>query len=106
MCKIRILAMKNTKDRFDIYLDISGIRHFLMPHRWNYPLYQLLKNGITLDQLEQATKKKVADVSCSIFYKRRATPTMKQRKNISRKLENSVRHLRSVINEYLLYEAA
>ena len=106
MRKIRILATANHTDRFDIYLDVSGERHYLMSHRWNSPLYQLLKEGVSVDQLERAAQKKVVDVSYGRFYKKRCRPGRKRRKNISRKLENSVRHLHSAVEEYLLYEAA
>ena len=36
---------------FDIWLDLSGRRHYLMYHRHNAALYILLKDGISLGDL-------------------------------------------------------
>lgn len=48
----RIFA-ENSENRsgFDIWLDLSGERHYLMYHRYNIMLYVLLKDGISLGQL-------------------------------------------------------
>ncbi|MBP3817799.1 MAG: hypothetical protein J6H31_05795 [Butyrivibrio sp.] len=48
----RILA-ENSEDRsgFDIWLNLSGERHYLMHHRHNAMIYVLLKDGISLGEL-------------------------------------------------------
>lgn len=48
----RILA-ENTENSlgFDIWLDLSGERHYLMHHRHNAMVYVLLKDGVSLGEL-------------------------------------------------------
>lgn len=106
MCKARILAESNGSNRFDIYLCLSGARHYLMSHRQNDHLFQLLKGGVSIDELDRTAQKKVTDISANGFYRGTPDRRKKCRKNQSRKLENSVGHLLSVVQEYMLYEAA
>ena len=48
----RILAENNENSSgFDIWLDFSGERHYLMHHRHNAMMYILLKDGISLGEL-------------------------------------------------------
>ena len=51
---VRITAINNGgADGFNIYLDFSGQREFLMHHRHNGLLYALLKDGIRADELRR-----------------------------------------------------
>ena len=51
---VRIAAVnKSAEDGFNIYLDFSGQREFLMHHRHNGLLFELLKNGIRADDLRR-----------------------------------------------------
>lgn len=51
---VRIIAINNgILDGFNIYLDFSGQREFLMHHRHNGLLYALLKDGIRADELRR-----------------------------------------------------
>lgn len=50
---IRVIAQNNYKvhGMFDIFLEISGQKHFVMSHRHNGILFGMLKNGMTLGKL-------------------------------------------------------
>lgn len=52
---IRVIAVNNYKveSKFDIYLDFSGQREWLMMHRHSGLLFNLLRNGITLAELRR-----------------------------------------------------
>lgn len=54
---IRVFAVNNTKvqSKFDIYLEFSGKREWLMIHRHNGFLYGMLKDGVSLAELRRAT---------------------------------------------------
>ncbi|MBP3817280.1 MAG: hypothetical protein J6H31_03175 [Butyrivibrio sp.] len=48
----RILAENNEGSTgFDVWLNLSGKRHYLMHHRDNVMIYDLLKDGISLGEL-------------------------------------------------------
>ena len=47
---------------FDIWLDLSGERHYLMHHRHNAMMYVLLKDGISLGELARWKPENVAIV--------------------------------------------
>ena len=51
---VRIIAANNgSRTGFNIYLDYSGHREFLVYHRHNGLLYNLLKDGIWADTLRR-----------------------------------------------------
>ena len=51
---VRIYAVNNkNKDGFNVYADISGRRVYMLSHRHNYHIYQLLKDGLSLDELRR-----------------------------------------------------
>ena len=51
---IRVLAENNgVKDGFNIYLDFSGQREYLMSHRHNGLLFRLLKDGTAVDDIRR-----------------------------------------------------
>ena len=53
--RIRVIAVNNYKveSRFDIYLEFSGQREWLMMHRHNGFLYRLLHDSISLSELRR-----------------------------------------------------
>ena len=58
--KIKVIAVNNkAKSGFDIYLEFSGRREYLMPHRHNAILYNILKNGISLRELKSGRPYKI-----------------------------------------------
>ena len=86
---IRVFAENNgNKNGFNIYLDFSGRREYLMHHRHNGLLYGLLKDGAV-----------VADV-------RRWTPAQMGAGRIGRtgaaQLYDVVSHLLTVIDDYMM----
>lgn len=52
---VRVIAVNNYnfESRFDIYLEFSGKREWLMVHRHNGILYRMLRNGISLAELRK-----------------------------------------------------
>lgn len=104
---IRAYALsRNTEDgSFDIYLDFSGQREYLVTHRENHHLYGLLRHGICIDDIERSAQKSFQQVS--LFGKRylhgRPHPRLKSYKNRSCRLEKSVQHLMLVIEDYIAY---
>ena len=91
------------QDWFDIYIDFSGSREYLMPHRKNDRLYGLLKDGMSIGDLERSTQKVVSDISLSgrRYLKGGINPRLKCRKNQARRLENSIGHLVLAAHEYM-----
>lgn len=91
---IRVVAENNgTVDGFNIYLDFSGQREFLMFHRHNGLLYELLKDGIRLDDLGRLEPRK--------YYSSANCPRHAHRSR-AKKLESGVNHLQDVITDYIL----
>lgn len=51
---VRISAENNGKaDGFNIFLDFSGRREYLMYHRHNGLLYDILKDGVAVDDIKR-----------------------------------------------------
>ena len=52
---VRVIAVNNAKvkSKFDIYLDFSGQREWLMMHRHNGILFNMLRNGVSLGNLRR-----------------------------------------------------
>ena len=72
---------------FNIYIDFSGQREYLMTYRHNGPLYNLLKNGIKLDDLIRYKFKKKSG----------------HQKRYYNKENQAVDHLLRTVDDYLLY---
>ena len=90
---IRVLAENNgDKDGFNIFLDFSGQREYLMYHRHNGQLYTMLKDGVIVDDARRWKPSKI--------HSRRA------RRNGSAELYDTVNYLISVIDDYLLEREA
>lgn len=98
---IRLTAEK-TRGGFHIYMDLSGRRDYLMTHRSDEVLYGLLKDGIRLEDLRRWKPSDRVEAHPSIF-------THGERKRVGRhrleQLSGSVRHLISVADDYIRYEA-
>ena len=101
---VKIVADDGMKDGwFDIYLDFSGNREYLMPHRQNDRLYSLLKDGLRIEELERNASRVISDASLSgkRYLRSDINLRLKCRKNWARKLENTIDHLVTVANEYI-----
>lgn len=101
---VRLIAEEsNNTNWFDIYIVCSGNKEYLMPHRKNQNMYDLLKNGISIFELEKSARKVIADISYSgrRYVKGEINPRYKYRRNQSRQFEKSVNHLLTVVDEYL-----
>jgi hypothetical protein len=90
---IRVIAENNgNKNGFNIFLDFSGQREYLMSHRHNARLYRLLKDGAV-----------VADV-------RRWSPAQIGSGRVGRtgyaQLYDIVSHLVTVIDDYMMEREA
>lgn len=94
------------KSGFDIYISFSGQREYLMFHRHNAFLYELLKDGVKVDEFKRLSQQMIGDMASARpkFQLHDTTPTMKRRRNLSRRFENSTDHIISTIEEYLIYE--
>ena len=87
---IRIIAdAHGTDGSFNILLDFSGKREYLITHRFRPDLYAVLKNGITLREWNRIKPWKPHS---AVWNGRKA-----------RQSENVFRHLNAIINDYLLY---
>ena len=83
---VKVIAINNgNKEGFNIFLDFSGQREFLMHHRHNGLLYNLLKDGMRTDAL------------------RRWEPVCHGRNKRVRgkRLESMVMHLLAVVDDYI-----
>ena len=57
---IKVVAVNLDKyDGFNIYLDFSGQREFLVFHRHNGILYNLLKDGVIVDDFKRLNISKI-----------------------------------------------
>lgn len=92
----RIIAENNgNRDGFNIFIEFSGQREFLMFHRHNSILFNALKDGISLYDVR------------SIDFRKKVTPYRGRTKK--RKMATServIKHLVCVIDDYLAYRVA
>ena len=90
---LKVIAINNgNKDGFNIYLDFSGQREFLMYHRHNGRLYAVLKDGAVVADIR---RRKPLRVSCR-----------HDRRNGSADLYEKLNYLVSVIDSYILNREA
>lgn len=90
---VMIIAQNNgEKAGFNIYLDFSGQREYLMSHRHNGLLYGLLKDGASLEEMRRLKPARIRG-----RYARKAKIA---------KLYGQVAYLVSVIDEYMLEREA
>ena len=85
---------RNGESGFNIYLDFSGKKEYLMGHRHNGLLYDFLKDGISVNEMKRW----------------RPTGTVRKKNrssgNHSMRLQNMVEHLILVVDEYMLERSA
>ena len=90
---IKVIAVNNNNnDGFNIYLDFSGQREFLVYHRHNGILYNILKDGVVVDDFKRMDTGKIK------------TASLHKGPNKRRHSENTkgvVNHLIKVIDEYI-----
>lgn len=90
---IEVFAVNDSKKPgFDIFLEFSGQRVFLTHHRHSGLLYQLIEDGMRLDELHRF--KPIWSHSHSKY-------TRKKKNQRSTRLEKMVKFLLSTIDEYI-----
>lgn len=87
--KIQAINCDN-KRGFNIYLDCSGQREYLMWHRHNGILFGLLKDGIELSELKRRKCYKICSERGLDIYKKGSS-----------NLDGNIRHIVSVAEDYL-----
>ena len=100
---IKLFAKEKDNRGFDIYLDISGEPVYLMSHRSNPLVLRLLGDGITLPELDRSISRLASGIADDGKWYTHGgmNPRLKSRRNYSRKVENSVRHIRRNAELYL-----
>lgn len=89
---IRLVAVnRDHMDGFNIYLDFSGQREYLMSHRHNGLLYKMLEDGVRLADLQPLRGNRELS---SQFYRRYGV----YRGNV---LDSMICHLLFVVDEYM-----
>lgn len=92
---IRVYAVNNRNyEGFNIFLEFSGQTEFLMFHRHNGLLYNLLKDGKTIGDLRRLVPQKYLCLG--------SNPRSNGRKKVEN-LKRSLNHVNRVIDEYLEY---
>ena len=81
--------VRNHGNQFDIYLDFSGQKEYLLTHKRNWALFNLLKNGQRLDAVKRW---KVQDSHLN--------------RACRDKLERSIKYLLGAVDEYLAERTA
>ncbi len=94
----------DNKNGFNIYISQSGQIDYLMFHRHNACLYNLLKDGIALDEFERKSQQKRSEYVTNAHKGTYRHSGLKCKKNYSRKLDNTFQHIIKVVNDYLCYE--
>ncbi len=99
----KLFAVEKEDRRFDIYLDLSGNITYLMTHRSNPVVYRFLAEGVYLSDLDRQLSRLRTEVSSvgRAYIRGSMNPRFKTRKNFSRKVENSVRHIQRNAELYL-----
>ena len=92
------------KNGFDVYLEFSGQREYLMHHRHNGMVFCRLADGIRVEELRRANAYK-AESRRRARSRRRAGKSYLFDKNGGRgqRADNSFSHLMDVIDDYLTY---
>ena len=99
----RVFATEGNDGWFNIYVSDSGSLEYVMSHRRNDRIYELLKNGVRLGELEHMKKglKNRQDETMERFSKGNYNSRYKSMKNRQRKNVNSLDHIILVIKEYM-----
>ena len=91
-----VVENRYRQDGFNIYLDFSGRREYLMSHRHNGLLYNMLKDGMRLTDLQRLRGNKALSAK---FYRRYGV----YHGNV---LDSMVCHLLDVVDEYMMEKFA
>lgn len=90
---IRIIAENaKLKDGFNIYLDFSGQKEYLIYHRNNGRLYNLLKDGVAVADMKRWSPAKIG--------------SYRTKKTGAAQIYDTVHHLISVIDSYMIEREA
>ena len=90
---ILVIAENNgTSKGFNIYLEFSGQREYLLTHRHNGAIFRMLENGIRLPDLERG----IREMDIQLLSGRQT------RIAYTNQLQNSLRYLMTVIDEYII----
>ena len=91
MKNVRVYAVnRNSEEGFNVYLDFSGQREYVVSRRHNGILYEILKDGISLERLKR-TKPHQLYTEYGFHFSGRN----------SAKLESQIKHLVEVLEEYI-----
>ncbi len=86
---IKVYAVNHgRKNGFNIYLDFSGRREYLIYHRHNGILYNLLKDGVSVDDVKRWTP---SSLGC-----------VRRGRSSAAKICRVVGHLVTVIDDYMV----
>lgn len=89
---ILVFAENNGNESgFNIYLEFSGQREYLVTHRHNGAMFSMLKNGIRLDDMQRGVQEMNIPSLCG---RRSGIVPTKQ-------LRNSMRYLMVVIDDFI-----
>ena len=83
---VRIIIESRKGSGFDIYLDFSGQREYLMTHRHNGLLYMLLKDGMFIEDIRRWRVSREKAIGGN------------KRTNV---VDNSMKHILLVAEDYL-----
>ena len=89
---IMVYAENNgNQSGFNIFLEFSGQREYLVTHRHNGAMYKVLKNGVRLDDMQRGIQEMSMSSLCGRHSSIAAT----------NQLRNSMQYLMVVIDEYI-----
>lgn len=91
---VKLYATIEETGAMNIYLNYSGKRMYLMHHRYEPRLYYIMKDGVSLEELRRSN-------DTYKLYRWRRTSTLRRRSKV---LENSIKHLLNVADEFIEYE--
>lgn len=100
---LKMVATEGTNPGyFDIYLEFSGRREFMMEHRWNRELYHLMKAGVTMDEFERKKVRLIRQIT--LAGRRYGKARVSCRKNHAKKMDQTVGFIIKAVYEHLDYK--
>ena len=99
---------RKSDDWFDLYIELSGHKEYLMRHRRNGRLFDLLKDGKCITDMQRESQKLYASLTAEGRRYNHGRPGRERRsdRGVSSKFENTISHLVNVASDYIRYEAA
>ena len=94
-------------DWFDLYIELPGRKEYLMRHRRNGMLFDFLKDGKCVADIQKDSQKKCAKMTAygRRYRHGRQGREIRSNKNTASKFENTIDHLVKVASDYIRYEA-